>query len=333
MAPFCSSSMSTSSCATSIEGLAGLAGAKKFVASVLSRPSGVHAVLLYGPEGAGKRLLADFLAQAWLCNEQLDDGSACGECNVCKAFASGRAVDFQCVPPWGPSNMIKLSAMHVVPRWENDKDRPPIDFVLDFFRTRPLKARNKVVVFESADRMNANAANAFLKTLEEPPDNAKTILMTSEFTRVLPTIRSRCVCVACELPDAEGVALATNGVSPVESVFGASPGGVMHVREHHELFQRLYDLLQGSGRAPRGSAFQLAERCRAVADSYAKSAGVPARTANVAVLAAIADWLAAECPERPDLLAAAAEAHRLVLGNSQALVVFEDLFLRLLYHK
>jgi len=325
--------MSTSSCATSIERLAGLDGAKKFVARVLSRPSGVHAVLLYGPEGAGKRLLADFLAQAWLCGETLDDGAACGQCNVCKAFASGRAVDFQRVQPWGPSAMIKLSAMHYVVNWDKDRDRPPIDFVLDFFRTRPLMARNKVVVFEQADRMNANTANAFLKTLEEPPDTAKTILTTSEFTKVMPTIRSRCVCVACELPDAEGVALATDGVSPVESLFGASPGGVMHVREHHEVFQRLYDLLEGSRSAPSGSALKLAEGCRAVADAYAKSAGVTARTANVTVLAAIAAWLAANYPERPDLLAAAAEAHRLVLGNSQALVVFEDLILRLLYHK
>ena len=325
--------MSTSSCATRIEELAGLGGAKKFVARVLSRPSGVHAVLLYGPEGAGKGRLADVLAQAWLCSRQLADGTACGECNVCQAFASGRAVDFQRIGPWGPSNMVKLSAMHEVPRWELDKDRPPIDFVLDFFRTRPLMARNKVVVFERADRMNADTANAFLRTLEEPPDTAKTILTTSEFTRVLPTIRSRCVCVACELPDAEGVTLATNGVSPVESVFGASPGGVMRVREHHEIYQRLYDLLEASRRAPWGSAFKVAEECRAIADAYARSADVPARSANVAVLTAVAAWLAANCPDRPDLLAAAAEAHRLVLGNSQAAVVFEDLFLRLLYHK
>ncbi|MCH8979769.1 MAG: AAA family ATPase [Armatimonadetes bacterium] len=325
--------MSTSSCASSIDDLAGLHGAKKFVTRVLSRPSGVHAVLLYGPEGAGKGLLADFLAQSWLCTRPLDDGTACVECNVCQAFASGRAVDFQRVGPWGPMSMIKLSAMHVVPRWEKDKERPPIDFVLDFFRTRPLMARNKVVVFERADRMNADAANAFLKTLEEPPDTAKTILTTSEFTRVLPTVRSRCVCVACELPDPEGVTLATNGVSPVESVFGASPGGVMHVRKHHEIYQRLYDLLEDSRRAPWGSAFKVAEECRAIAEAYAKSADIGARNANVAVIAGVAAWLAADCPDRPDLLAAAAEAHRLVLGNSQFIIVLDDLFLRVLYHK
>ena len=202
--------------------------------------------------------------------------------------------------------------------------------MLDFFRTGPLMARNKVVVFESADRMNSTAANAFLKTLEEPSPTSKIILTTDEFTRVIPTVRSRCMCLACELPSKGSAALGE--LSPVESVFGGSPGGVFHVREHAASFERLYALLESTLREPLGSAFKLAEECRAVSDDYAKSAELNARAAHVKALESIAAWLAVRKPERPDLLRSVAEAHRRVLGNAQAGTVFENLFLDLLYY-
>jgi hypothetical protein len=225
--------------------------------------------------------------------------------------------------------MIKLSALKQRPE-DSDTDRPQIVPVLDFFRTRPLMARNKVVVFERADRMNSDTANAFLKTLEEPGDNAKIILTTSEFARVIPTIRSRCMCVACELPARSGATAA--GDDPVESVFGGSPGGVAHVREHRAAFQRLFDLLERSRTAPLGAAFRFAEEAREIANEYGKSASSRSRAADVQIAEAIAAWVAWAHPDQPRMLQAASEAHRRILGNANAGIAFEVLFLALLYH-
>ena len=315
-----------SSCATDLGSLAGLDHAKRAVERVLASSSGVHAVMFYGPEGAGKSQLARVLAKGWLCPKPLANGMACGECNVCKSFDNQRAVDFLCIQPWGPQRLIKVSVIHEVPDWQNDKDRPPYPFVLEYFRTRPLMARHKVVVFEDAERMNGAAANAFLKTLEEPAESAKIILTTSEFARVMPTVRSRCMCVACELPENGG------WETDAERVFGHSPGGVAHVREHRELFERLFDLMERTRTENWGGAFKLAEQCREIAEDYAKKADVNARSAQVRILEAVGAWLAQEAPHRPEALQSLARAHRRVLGNAQAPIAFESLFLDLLYH-
>jgi hypothetical protein len=120
--------------------------------------------------------------------------------------------------------------------------------------------------------------------------------------------------------------------SPVETAFGGSPGSTAQVREHAEVFQRLYDLLEGSRTQPLGAAFKLAEECRAVAEAYAKATGDNARAANVKLLECVGAWLAHERPDRPDLLRLVAEAHRRVQGTAQAGIAFENLFLDLLYH-
>ncbi len=324
--------MSMSQSASKLENLDGLASAKKAVVRILEKRSTVHAVLFYGPRGAGKSHLARVLAKSWLCPTPQDSGLACDECAVCNSFDNWRAVDFQGFGPWGPSSLIKVSAFRPVPEWEKDKERPPIEFVLHYFRTRPMMAANKVVLIEDADRMNSEAANTFLKTLEEPSARSKIIMTTSEFARVLPTVRSRCMCLACELPDAQGAALAGGYFSPVESVFGDSPGGVAHLREHFECFQELYDLLESCRIAPLPAAFLMAEKARAISEKYAKAAQVSARSANVKIVESIAAWLAQTAPEQCALLACAAESHRLLLGNAQPGPVFEVLFLELLYH-
>lgn len=324
--------MSQSPSASKLEQLQGLASAKKAVERILDKKSDVHAVLFYGPEGAGKTTLAQVLAKSWLCPNKQESGLSCDACPVCAAFDVGRAVDYQEFGPWGPSSLIKTSAFRPVPEWEKDKERPPIIFVLEYFRTRPMMAANKVVLIKDAHRMNSEAANTFLKTLEEPAKNSKIVMTTSEFSRVLPTVRSRCMCLACELPERSNVALAGGYFSPVESVFGGSPGGAAHVLEHKECFQNLFDLLESCLASPLAQAPQVAERARAVAEQYAKSADCGARHANVKIVESISAWLAERFPERYEVLAKSAECHRLLLGNAQAGPVFEVLFFTLLYH-
>ena len=307
--------------------LADLSRARGTLSTVARKGAAVHAVLLYGPEGAGKGALARELAQAWMCPESSEDGVACGECRTCKAVEADKAIDLQSVAPRGPSWIIKLSALREQP---DDKDPHPNIPFLEFFRTAPMMAKRKVALVHEVHRMGPSTSNAFLKALEEPAPYVRIVMTTSAFSQVLPTIRSRCMCVACDLPDEKSIALALGGLSSIESVFGDSPGSVVHIREHSVHFEELLALLDGCRSAPFGKALLLAERCRAIAERYASDAGLPNRNANAEIVKAVGRWAVNRIPERHRFLGAVAESHRLIRGNAQAALVYETLFLRLM---
>lgn len=271
-----------------------------------------HAVLFYGAEGAGTEEAASTLSGRWLC-----PNGGCGECAVCRSFEARRCVDFMHVAPWGPSSLIKVGAVHPPARGKRDEDAPD-PTILEFLRMRPLMARSKVVLIERADRMNADAANALLKTLEEPPDYARLVLTTSEFGRLLPTIRSRCLNVAMtSQPPSD---------DPMLRAFGPTPGLLIKVEAHRDHYQRLWDLLESSLGAPHGAAIALSERCRGIGESLAAAQKSNARAANTEVARCIAAWLIQRRPEEPLRAQAAVEAHRLIVGNSNPGLVFDRLW-------
>jgi DNA polymerase-3 subunit delta' len=134
-----------------------------------------HALLLAGPTGVGKRLVADRFAAVLLCDEHGDD--ACGVCPGCRQFAAGSHPDLFVVS---------------VPR---DKREIPIDKARElnqFLRLQPLRGERKVALVDDAHRMNLAAQNALLKGLEEPPAGSLVILVANNADALLPTIRSRC---------------------------------------------------------------------------------------------------------------------------------------------
>ena len=137
-----------------------------------------HALLLTGKRGVGKRLVADAVAQAALCDApDAATGDACGECESCRTFAHGAHPDFD-----------------VVVRAEGKRDIG-IELVRDLIERLALKGhrgRGRVAVVDDADRLTVAAQNAFLKTLEEPPPGTTLILVSSNAERLLPTVRSRC---------------------------------------------------------------------------------------------------------------------------------------------
>ena len=142
----------------------------------LERGRLAHAYLFIGPRDSGKRAMAVTLAQAVNC-EKLD-GDACGRCVSCRRIGSKTHPDVYWVQP------------------ESKSRRIAIEQIRDFIRAVNLKAgeaRIKVGLIVDADRMGDEAANAFLKTLEEPPANTIMILLTAEPQRLLPTILSRCL--------------------------------------------------------------------------------------------------------------------------------------------
>lgn len=148
------------------------------------RTQHAHAYLLHGPIGIGKRALAERLMHRLLCQRPVGL-NACGECKSCLLLAAGSHPDNYILEPEEADKAIKV-----------DQVRDLVSFVV---QTAQLGGR-KVVLIEPVESMNINAANALLKSLEEPSGNTVLLLVSHQSSRLLPTIRSRCVQQACPLP-------------------------------------------------------------------------------------------------------------------------------------
>lgn len=136
-----------------------------------------HAYILAGPPGVGKRLFGRLLAQALLCENAPGSLEGCGECPACRQVMAGTHPDFLMVNK------------------PEDKVEFPIGTMRDFITQLGLKASRgprKVAIVEDAETFNEESANAFLKTLEEPPPGCLLLLRTTALETQLPTIRSRC---------------------------------------------------------------------------------------------------------------------------------------------
>ncbi|MFR0688163.1 DNA polymerase III subunit delta' [Enterobacterales bacterium AE_CKDN230030158-1A_HGKHYDSX7] len=166
-----------------------------------SRPRHAHAYLLHGPAGIGKRVLADNLVHLLLC-QRPDGGKACGQCKACQLLAAGTHPDYFLLEPEEPEKPIRV-----------DQVRELVQFVV---QTAQLGGR-KVVLLEPAEAMNLNAANALLKSLEEPSGDTVLLLISHQPSRLLPTIKSRCVQQACPQPTAEQARAWLAGTLPEES--------------------------------------------------------------------------------------------------------------------
>jgi DNA polymerase-3 subunit delta' len=145
------------------------------------------AYLFVGPDGVGKKLFAKTLAQCLFCTRvPEEDLDACGECPACRQVLAGTHPDLLAVaPPEG-------KAVFPVELIAGSKERRGREGLCYDVSLRPMSADRRVAVVDEVHRMNAEAANAFLKTLEEPPPYATLILVTSNESALLPTIRSRC---------------------------------------------------------------------------------------------------------------------------------------------
>lgn len=127
-----------------------------------------------GPKGCGKSLMAFIFAMALNCMEEASL-KPCGRCSSCVRTSSGNHPNVEVVKPAGLSIKIKQ-----------------IREIISEAAKKPFENGYKVIIIENAEKMTSEAQDAFLKTLEEPPQNTVFILLSENYNLLLPTIISRC---------------------------------------------------------------------------------------------------------------------------------------------
>lgn len=185
-----------------------------------------HALMLVGPEGAGKNCFANQLAALILCRTSKEDGIACGQCSACRMINAGTNPDFRLLDDdISEKNRIAAyeqaeessSSAAKSTKTKRDKKGYGQDLVgksvkpgvikidkvrslIEFINMSAYTSHGKVAIIREAHLMNRNSANALLKTLEEPPPNNCLILTTSRPSLLPATIRSRTQLLVFSLP-------------------------------------------------------------------------------------------------------------------------------------
>lgn len=204
-----------------------------------------HALLLCGPPGLGKDRFAELLAGAVLCESPTADGLPCGDCRGCRMRRAGTHPDRRRCEPPEPDSPITVDQVRDISR---------------FLSLTPHYGRHQVVLVTPAERMNQNAANSLLKTLEEPPPGGLLVLTAVRAGALPATVRSRCHRLNFAVP-APGIALdwLANRLPPdtdpelVLALANGAPLAALEIaREGH--VERRRDMLEGLQHIARGRA-------------------------------------------------------------------------------
>jgi DNA polymerase-3 subunit delta' len=265
------------------------------------RPRWPHALLIVGPRGIGKRALALEFARALLCETPRGDGSACGECASCRYVAAGQHPDLRVVEP------VEIDDDGVAKPVEWIQ----VDAIRDLIGWAQLTSHRrvaKVAVIAPAERMNAAAANALLKTLEEPAPATFLILVSAAPGRMPATVRSRCRMMQAPRPDARLSTswLAEQGVGapqPLLAQAGGAPLAALALADPHYQSERAAWLQA------------LAEPSRLTPATLAARIDAAPREERRERLACAIDWLVGWCA---DLAHAASGARPLQNGDHDA---------------
>lgn len=177
-------------------------------------PSGL---LFTAAEGVGASELAHLFARLMLCDAP-KEMHACGSCSGCLLLANNNHPDLFILAPEEDSKVIKIAQIRALN---------------DFVSNTAQQSGRKVVVIDPAEAMNANAANALLKNLEEPIGQTFFILVSVNPSRLLATIKSRCTRFVLSIPSwAEGLAwLDQQGVAEAASKLAIAHGAPLRVTQ------------------------------------------------------------------------------------------------------
>ena len=229
----------------------GHARAKEVLTRVLAGRTVPAGLLFSGPAGVGKRRVADAFVRAWLCLEE--SGAPCGRCASCTH----------------PSGKAHPDRLEVVP--EEKKKSIGVDQVRElsaWIAQTPARGRRKAVVVDPADALGLEAANALLKTLEEPPPGSVIVLVASRPGSLPATVRSRCQQVSFgPLTDEQVAEVLRRHLWPAQAARQAaalaegSPGAALarDGRVWQEAADAVGSLLERLAGGDRGAALAFAE--------------------------------------------------------------------------
>lgn len=133
-----------------------------------------HAYLFSGPRGSGKTTIARLFAKAVNCEKPENGFEPCNKCSSCLEIMAGNSMD-----------LIEIDAA-------SHTGVDDIREVIEGIKFSPVKSKYKIFIIDECHQLSKSAANALLKTLEEPPAHAIFILATTEAHKMIPTILSRC---------------------------------------------------------------------------------------------------------------------------------------------
>ncbi len=196
-----------------------------------------HALLVHGRSGIGKVQFARTLAQSLLC-ESPEQGMACGKCHACGWFANGNHPDFRELLPESLTDDDAADETTVDADTKDKKKSKEIKIdqirgISDFMTLSTHRDGYRVLLIHPAEAMNPAAANALLKTLEEPAARTVILLVTDKVGRLMATIRSRCQRVLVPAPDAATATawLTAQGVANAADALAAAGGAPLDVIE------------------------------------------------------------------------------------------------------
>ena len=212
------------------ENILGQPKVRELLRAAVSQDRVSHAYLFIGPAGSNKTLAAYALAQAILCPKgpKGPRGGNCGACDICRRVMRKKHPDVRYFAPEGASGYLVDQVRGIM-----------ADTAL-----APIQAKRKVYILDRVDLLGVQAANAFLKTLEEPPADVVLILLGRTRESVLPTIVSRCQVVPFRtIPAAEaaGIVAQNSGAAPDQArqALAACDGSLTRAVEFLRASERL----------------------------------------------------------------------------------------------